>query len=296
MTRITIARPPVVLVHGLWGSDRSWDSFNPLITDPRFVVLRVNYREHAAGFSVNAPDVGLQTSSLIMDYKAHKHVAAVQADVVTHSMGGLLVRSLPLGEDYFRADNFQQGDVHKLINIGTPHSGSELAAILRTKVTNFRCRGLLSSLGVPIDRGAIHDLSPGSAALAEINRLASSLPLHNNVGIASQVQKEVNASGAIINSVQSPLLCGQILPPGGFDAVSRDDNDLIVSAPSQRGGLSPASPAVSSFVPLIHTRAGGLFDVADGAAELESEEVSLQVIDLLNVPADDPKFIRLSPR
>lgn len=294
---IKIARPPVVLVHGLWGSRDSWNGFGPLVNDARFFVRPVNYRDsNARSFGVNFPVVGRQIRREINEYKASEQVAAVQADVVTHSMGGLLVRGLPLlGEAYFRPDNFQQGDVHKLINIGTPHFGSELAARLRTKVNNFRCRAVFSGAGAPIHQGAIHDLSPGSAGLRELNGFVSALPLHNNVGIASERQKEVNASGALINAVQSPLVCGRILPPGGFDALFRDDNDLLVSASSQRARLSPTSPAVGTFTPLIHTRAGGFFDVADGAAELESEEVSREVIELLNLPVDDAQFTRLSP-
>ena len=295
---IKIARPPVVLVHGIWGSEDTWNLFGPLNADPRFFVQRVNYRDtSAAGFGVNVAIVGEQIKLLIDLHRTQEKVAAVQADVVTHSMGGLLARMQPLRERaYFRRDNFLQGDVHKVINIGTPHSGSELAAILRTKVSNPRCRAAFTAAGVPIHRGAIHDLSPGSIALRELNRLVSALRLHNIVGIASARQKRVNASGGEIGAVQAPLICGRILPPGGFDAVFRDDNDLIVAATSQRARLSPTSPAVSTFAPLIHTRADGIFDAADGAAELESVVVSQEVIELLNLPVADAKFLRLPPQ
>lgn len=241
--------------------------------------------------------MGKQIKDFIKEYKTAEQVAAVQANVVTHSMGGNLVRMLPLlGSTYFRDDNFQRGDVHKLINIGTPHFGSELAKELRTKKTKFLCRTLFSTFNVPIDQGAIDDLSPGSARLNAINSSASPIRLHNTVGIASPFQKEVNASGLLIAALQSPLACGRILPPGGYDAVFKGDaNDLLVAATSQRAKLSPTVRAVSAFAPLIHTRAGGFFDVADGAAELESQEVSLAVIELLNLPVDDPEFIRLSP-
>ncbi len=295
---ITIARPPVVLVHGLWGSRNSWDLFVPLTTDQRFFVQLANYPDtNAAGFAVNAPIVGREIQRGIERYREARQVAAVQADVVAHSMGGLLVRRLPLlGETYFRADNFEQGNVHRLINIATPHFGSRLANILLGKLNRPRCVRRFRNNGVPIDEGAIHDLSPGSARLGETNRAASPLRLHNIVGIASAHQKEVNASGVLISTLQSPLVCGRILPPGGFDAVFRDDNDLIVAATSQRARLSPASPAVSTFAPLIHTRAGDVFDVADGAAELESAVVSQEVLELLNLPMNDAKFPRLPPQ
>src|SRR5579863_2112188 len=37
-TSVTILRPPLVLIHGLWGSPSSWDNFTPLITDTRFSI------------------------------------------------------------------------------------------------------------------------------------------------------------------------------------------------------------------------------------------------------------------
>ena len=161
--------------------------------------------------------------------------------------------------------------------------------ILRPEVA-FRASGL------PIDDGAIDDLSPRSKRLFEINLFPSSLLMHNIVGIASQLQKGVNVSADLLDVAQSPLVCGKILPPDGFDALFKgDDSDLVVSATSQRAGIGPTSPGVSNLEPLIHTRAGGLFSVVDGAAELESEGVSREVIDLLNLSLDAPEFIRLSP-
>jgi hypothetical protein len=64
-------------------------------------------------------------------------VAAVQADVVAHSLGGLMARGMAhVGTDFvgtpiFYGDaSYGQGYIHKLITLGTPHLGTNLA--LRT--------------------------------------------------------------------------------------------------------------------------------------------------------------------
>lgn len=297
---LKIVRPPVVLVHGLWGSENSWDGFD-LTTNPNLFVRRVNFRgTSAAGVPVNAPKILTDIQLFIGEYKTGTQVAAVGADLVTHSMGGLIARMLPVfSSSFLRDDNFLQGDVHKLINIGTPHFGSELAERLRTKKNRSVCRFIFNSKNTPIDRGAIDDLSPGSDALKVINGFPSRILMHNNVGIASELQKQVNSTHPRITALQSFFVCGEILPPGGFDELFNDASDLLVSATSQRAGLSPSSGAVSNFPPmgpnLIHTRADGLFDVMDGEAELESPAVSSQVIQLLNLPMNSPQFISLAP-
>jgi pimeloyl-ACP methyl ester carboxylesterase len=297
---IKIVRPPVVPVHGLRSDDRTWDNFAPLITSSVLSVYRINYKDsNAREIGFNATLLLREVKKIVEDHKMADQVAAVQVDLVTHSMGGLLARMLPVfSSSFLREDNFRKGDVHKLINIGTPHRGSELAGKLRTKKNNLLCRAAFNIANSPIDQGAIDDLSPGSEALRVINGFPSSIPVHNNVGIASALQKQINVSGFLLHSVQ--LVCGEIIPPGGFDELFKgDDSDLLVSATSQRGGHSNGSSAVSNFPPngpnLIHTTANGIFDVADGEAELESQHVSSRVIQLLNSSTNSPLFVRLMP-
>jgi hypothetical protein len=39
----TLARPPVVLVHGLWGDPSDWATFTPFLSDGRFAIRISNY-------------------------------------------------------------------------------------------------------------------------------------------------------------------------------------------------------------------------------------------------------------
>jgi len=287
---IKIVRPPVVLVHGLWSSQDAWDGFGPLFTlgsgDNRFNVSRIDYREtNAAGFSVNVRDVATQLKDLIRDYKSEKQVAAVQADVVTHSMGGLLIRMLPLlGGAFVRNDNFQQGDLHKVINIATPHFGSELARLLR----NDACVNFFFSLsGNRTDEGAVEDLVPGSRALNEINSLSSSIALHNVAGIASQQQIKDSDNAFWIRVLK--FLCQGGLLNKGLDAIHRNrPHDLVVDAPSQQGAV----PSTTFFNGVIHTGISGVFV---GLPELQSSIVSEGVINLLNRPIGATTFSLFPP-
>jgi len=81
-------------------------------------------------------------------YRNNLNVAVTQADVIGHSMGGVLARvyasdesafsqatdvceptPVPYNPQYRRLDNFGQGDINRLITIDTPHHGSGQIAI-----------------------------------------------------------------------------------------------------------------------------------------------------------------------
>jgi pimeloyl-ACP methyl ester carboxylesterase len=122
-------------------------------------------------------------------YRTTLQISATSADVIGHSMGGLLARayaSEKYNATYRRPENFQQGDIRRLITICTPHHGSELpdlkdvlqtAEIDGEKWTAWsrRClyRSALTWFLEP-EPGAITDLRPGSAALRDLG--ATSIP------------------------------------------------------------------------------------------------------------------------
>jgi hypothetical protein len=149
---IWILRPPVVLVHGLWGSRADWNTFTPLINDPlrQFFVRRADYnqdlagrvtatvpgytplvmrgiRGNALGFDYAAPIVLDQIRQALVDFRQQNSAAVAQADVITHSMGGTVARTLINLQRFVAPETYGAGYIHKLITIGTPHEGSPLA-------------------------------------------------------------------------------------------------------------------------------------------------------------------------
>ncbi|MGD0571124.1 MAG: hypothetical protein ABSA78_22220 [Candidatus Sulfotelmatobacter sp.] len=165
-TSVTVVRPPVVLVHGLWAGSvaSTWGNFAPtagspeaqlwsqLDQNPGEQVFWADYTapvavgattppfsnlsqvsESALGFQFNAPIVLSQIQQYITTYANDLDVAAVQADVVAHSMGALITRTMAVPNEpwnYFTNATYGQGPVEKLITIGAPHLGSPLAVDL----------------------------------------------------------------------------------------------------------------------------------------------------------------------
>jgi pimeloyl-ACP methyl ester carboxylesterase len=105
--RSALVRPPVFLVHGLFGDDtnETWPSaFTANFRPTRFDQQRVNYStKNSSGFDVIWREVRSQFRGRIDDYRnraalKRKRIAATKVDAVAHSMGGLAVRWLATDE------------------------------------------------------------------------------------------------------------------------------------------------------------------------------------------------------
>ena len=181
-SKVKLARPPVVLVHGLssdpytcWVETKeTGTSMMVLLEKAGMLPFLVNYETTNGGLGNGAKSSfwdnrnavwdradpfkyvdyrqgwlikGGQKPPALSEFQAHsprriggiKHaleyyrndlkLAATQADVIGHSMGGLLARahaSAHYNPNYKRAENFMKGDIHRLITLNTPHHGSEL--------------------------------------------------------------------------------------------------------------------------------------------------------------------------
>jgi len=149
-TGVTVARPPVVLVHGLWGDATSFDNFTPLITDTIFSInyavydspitgitntvttfsssIQSSIEANSLGFAYNAPGVLTQINNFIAAYRTTNNVAGVRADIVAHSMGGDISRTMFLLKNFLANKTFAAGPINKLITVATPHLGTPVAA------------------------------------------------------------------------------------------------------------------------------------------------------------------------
>lgn len=185
-----IARPPVVLVHGLAsGAMSCWlqthekgQSFAALLEMSGLMPFLVNY-QRSNGLFTDARDSSFASNSRVVwdspdawspiadalgwynrpqepvdwqrdrnplalsefqrvvalrhggikqaleHYRDELKLAATQADVIGHSMGGLLARVYAARSDYRRSENLGEGDIRRLITICTPHHGSELFGV-----------------------------------------------------------------------------------------------------------------------------------------------------------------------
>jgi hypothetical protein len=329
------------------------DNFSPLVTGPRtvdkrFSVGRVNYTT-AVGAQIANPNPAYQNvgsaaeNSLGFRYNADRAyvsiadwiksafrmgtnpigapVAAAQADIVAHSMGGDVARTLPLLPVYStNSTTFGQGIIHKLITIDTPHQGSPLATNLLLSA-NACTRGILAGAGkyafssVQLNgqnvNGAIGDIRPSSAALNAINNPPQPqphpLPSALIAGIYTNFAS-LNCSlcaAAILRNQNTgcpndPL--AQSLTQQGWPAIFGEQNDAIVGLSSQLNTPSPGPTVGFQFTGYVHSQGTEKLSFT-GPSVLDPNIVAPQtisvptrVISLLNTPVTNTSvFLFLNP-
>ncbi len=233
---LTVLRPPVALIHGLWSDPATWSNFTPLIGDDRFSIFRANYGSlvepianstpsegssisaNALGFAFNARYVAPQINSFVNSFKTGRNpanipVADVQADIVAHSMGGNITRTMPLMSGFASATTFGLGNVHKLITIDTPHLGSPLAIDIlpasdgkdpnKCVRTLFRFGGLSALLSIETPAGASINGAMGD--------------LRGGTGNVSDMSPALQA---LLSSATQPPLQTQLIPTAFVAAIA----------------------------------------------------------------------------
>lgn len=341
---VEIVRPPVLVVHGLWSDRGAWNRFSPFISGPshsssRFTIQRSDYsrlvsslvgpieatvpaypasdlhqiRANALGFDFNADLVEDDVAVLLRSAKLDNNplglpVASVQVDVVAHSMGGAIVRTIQTRPTNFGWQTFGAGPFHKLITIDTPHRGSPVAtqlirpanACMRRRIAlfapNFALQSAVIAGTAGTTNGAVGDLveSPLSGAL---QRLSSSGVRPLLVSFVAGTYDDWPALEFAFNAVLLRLTCddplSEALTPDGWPTVfGHELNDAIVSRTSQIDGLGGNA---------VFERAGYLH--SDGTAALGFSKPSIldpgqvpdYVIRALNQPAYDTSFFRQTP-
>jgi len=148
-------RTPVILIHGLWANNESWTSEDRR-SGMRPSLLRDGYRvdmyEHGLVGDVcnEGPSVTMQPEESSLkerindscEREKQEGFACTRADLVGHSMGGLVARKFIHDNLYFATHaDYYQGSVRRLITLSTPHHGSPLAntLIYRTSQNPDNC-------------------------------------------------------------------------------------------------------------------------------------------------------------
>ena len=256
---IHLYRPPVVLIHGLWGNSvNTWvkTKFTYELTKKGFIYAFADYGEHnSETFDPDAikkiGNYGIDsirnTINYILNVYHYFSIAASQADIVAHSMGGLMARGFVQQDDYKRKENYMKGSIHRLITIGTPHLGGPLSKFLDDHRDDRYCfdengkilekcfppiqlESFYENRNIPIDQGGIKSLIPGSDAYSHLHQTSV-----KSYAIAGSYRPSANNSHESQESFYKNVLgAGHFnLDKDAFD----DDNDLVVSVTSQLGGL-----------------------------------------------------------
>jgi pimeloyl-ACP methyl ester carboxylesterase len=122
-TKISVCRPPVMLVHGFLGAPGTWTAMSDWLRDLKFDTFTGNYFIQGAYIEGLSAVLKSDIETMKLDY-ANADIKLLRVDAVGHSMGGLIARYYAHGlPDY-------PGDLRKLIMVGTPNHGSSLGDVM----------------------------------------------------------------------------------------------------------------------------------------------------------------------
>jgi hypothetical protein len=172
------------------------------------------------------------------DARLREPIAVTQADVVGYSMGGVLVRVYARGSSlkgpapsfdhfhagrsrcpdcwYHRADNFHQGDIHRLITLGSTHMGSDICRVFEgyqdaiDDITAHDPHAMMTAdaawpamllifadWDMGIHTGAHQNQNPGSDELRDLG--PTPVPSHAVVGHSDDADTVTNYGGYYAN-------------------------------------------------------------------------------------------------
>ena len=298
-----IVRPPVMLIHGVWSDGNGWNS-DYLRNDQTHTTYAGDYKStNGSSFSVNQSKVQDYIDQTITRFR-RKGYAGTQADVIAHSMGGLLTRLFAGSPNFMRPDNLNSGDVHRLITLDTPHFGSNFANLLvgLHRVNPSKAESTVAGItGGSIVNGAVCDLSENSPALQGI----SGTSLKSQVITATGGPSGTPANpapywgGATLFGIKSfesaltdkyctnwfvdpfggPPVCQSFqfyFPQATVNGFRfRETNDAVVPLSSQQGGLSGVN-----FTEYIHFHIPGIPGVQRGITDGSNVATrSFQILD-----------------
>lgn len=278
---ILLVRPPVVFIHGFLGDANTWKGMAGALSARKFATRAEDYYGDDESGSANVRGQAMLLRRYLEDERARYAKAGLmmeRVDLVTHSMGGLI------GRYYVNGYSGYEGDVRKLIMIGTPNHG-----IVSYKRNVF---GRIASMyegmfGKGAHSGMKSDVYYTSALLAAMNQgEAAGAHLNPNVQYGNIFQRphdQVTADhSAHLQGVETFAYNGQIythssalgtptivdapptvakvvewltsdIPEGGFTTLTAQvramDEPVIIRTPDFVGGASVMTERTATAAP-----------------------------------------------
>jgi len=259
---VDLMRPPVILIHGIWGASTSWTW--DILHDDRFSLWAYDYfSTNADSFDLNELRVRLAAEAWTNIVRQDTHIAVTQVDIIAHSMGGVISRLYAQNGhgDYIRSYNFGNGYFHKIITANTPYFGSKLAPLLVSadnRATRFG-RAFARFKNYCVDCGGVRDLRPDSQPLCSLQPVQVPAHAMYSGDPDPHVVAGFNSLGIFFSGAHATL-----------GTIFGEDHDCIVEVSSQLGGLAP--PFVTHFTGEWHN------------AATKRSDYNLTAISLLNAP------------
>ncbi|MFA5971702.1 MAG: T9SS type A sorting domain-containing protein [Lentimicrobiaceae bacterium] len=322
---IKIARPPLMLVHGLNGDwIKTWEDFHigtdyPFyLDDTRFKIKNAVKMEPTSHFDVNASHLLEGTKDqasfeFFLDKMRQAGYASNRVDYICHSMGGAIVRDAADSPNYYNSKNYSKGYVNKLITLDTPHQGSSLANLLDDMANDVLRNVLLISFAELISKKypllKFWEIDPFNIRVT--NAIADLRYQNGRKFRETTIKSHLIGSGVSCYSVQvnTPTfwiygILKTYLSFGTINSITDhcswyqnyfekhnyeldfvNANDAIVSLTSQFSGND------WNNLPVNCTRIYGMMHCSPfGDSPMKSSEVSVKVNELLNTKINSPSF------
>jgi hypothetical protein len=258
---LKLVRPTIFLAHGVTSKPIAMSVLKNYLTDNgrEARVLYFNWMTiNTCGYDTVSQQIKPAILSELTYWRTEEKIAAIKVDWAGHSMGGVIAKwyasnlppiSVPRnypnapwinwpGPLYLRDDNFGTGDFRRLITIGSPLRGSEIADIV---VATFSYWILLGKVILDDDlygdACAVYDLGVMSKANQFLVTQHPQVSWYPIVGIAA------------------PKLLGEeLLPPFGYFLTTyalgelgftNENSDAVVRDYSQVDGIFPPPPSLN---------------------------------------------------
>lgn len=310
---LELLKPPVALIHGMWSNKETW---GPAFINYKgqFETFLIDYEKLAAR---NFFDLGHVVKNgvreIVHSYRLRR-IAATRVSAICHSMGGLITRQFftdKKGADYFRKDNFGQGDIYKLVTLGTPHYGSPVAWMTK-KMRDAAYSPFLEftrKIGMDIESGAIDGMCPGNPSLEYLGE--THIPSHTVRAWNFDSKAEGFTWDDFYNSLKQEIK--DFLTPWKFKTTkiplfaiilffikysaestggillsnlySGDKTDMLVTLEGQSGGIAQGGNTI--FSETIHFAAPLIFGSFFKYCETTSQAVADYIFDVLNRDRND---------
>jgi pimeloyl-ACP methyl ester carboxylesterase/photosystem II stability/assembly factor-like uncharacterized protein len=267
--KFVVVRPPVLCLHGIWSSGEMYNDFKKYLTDSAgykdYMVSAPSYPNDVS-FTANQFVARDEAANLLLQC-ADNNFSAGKVDIVSHSMGGILSRIFLQSTSYDHT-------INKLITANTPHSGSQLADLVRSSAA---LQAVVNNiLGNNTENGGMDDLRVTQSGIRVLlngpgNLNRNKIPVHAItsrytdlqvyellVDAALTVASYIPALGKVAKVAKTTLAILKYAAYAGTtcntnetvheclrDKIYEDENDLAVALGSQRGGLP--SSAISYY-------------------------------------------------
>ncbi|CAB1084489.1 hypothetical protein D1AOALGA4SA_12009 [Olavius algarvensis Delta 1 endosymbiont] len=294
---LNLYAPPLVFVHGVWSDGWAWREMSQYLEQKGFSVCAgclVDYgtKAPAGTFDPTEQDTFvvkqlITSAKQALYYMRGRNIAATQVDVVGHSMGGLVARSMAAfydAKDKYKAiHNYNKGSIHKIITVGTPHLGTQIADFLvlnkcfKLLAVNPTLEDVFSFMNKPLGP-AVYGFQTKSRAIKNLGETA--VPTHTIIGLAPSV----SATETLLNGIMTAF--GLLNTVDNLIDLNGNGHDTIVPRESQEGALNPLATS-RIFADVVHADLSSeLLDTG----ETESQAVWDEVFSILLAQTESLDF------